>query len=187
MREEHPGFNVAVVNHLKEWRDYRDNVRNDNIMTSGYGWLVADGVHPNGRGNLSMFQQLMKELGLYVHTSELVNYQYELSDWTDTSDLEVTVTQRGSRASVRMNALSGYTNGLKNVTLTLTADGRSIGTTADYAADGSITVDGLDASKPYTPSVTGKDAENSKEITFAASLVHEGGSDSEASADEKRE
>ena len=187
MREEHPGFNVTVVNHLKEWRDYRDNVRNDNIMTSGYGWLVADGVHPNGRGNLSMFQQLMKELGLYVHTSELVNYQYELSDWTDTSDLEVTVTQRGSRASVRMNALSGYTNGLKNVTLTLTADGRSIGTTADYAADGSITVDGLDASKPYTPSVTGKDAENSKEITFAASLVHEGGSDSEASADEKRE
>jgi hypothetical protein len=98
MREEISGLNIAVVNHLQGWRKYRSTVRDDNIATSGtYSWLAnrnGDGVHPNGRGNLAMFQQIIKELGLYVPTSELANYQYELSEWTDTSEIEAPVVMR---------------------------------------------------------------------------------------------
>lgn len=126
-KEEHPELNITVVNHLEEWRNYRDNVRNDNLTTSGtYSWMKnekADGLHPNGRGNLAMFQQIIKELGLYVPTSELANYQYNLDDWTGTSEMTAPVVQKTgqktSSASFEMNALSGYTNGLKNATLTL--------------------------------------------------------------------
>lgn len=173
MREE-TGMDITVVNHLEGWRDYRDHVRNDNIRNSGYGWLVNDGIHPNGRGNLAMFQQIIKELGLYVPTSELANYQYELSEWTDVSAIEAPVTQKGSRGSFAMSALSGYANGLRNVTLTLTEEGgRSISKTEEYAENSVISVSGLDAKKTYTASVTGTDNVNSKEITFAASYAKE--------------
>lgn len=184
MREE-TGMDITVVNHLRGWRDYRDNVRNDNIGSSRYGWLVGDGVHPNGRGNLAMFQQIIKELGLYVPTSELANYQYELSEWTGDFAIEAPVTQKGSRASFEMEALSGYANGLRKVTLTLTADGRSISKTVEYDAEGIITVSGLDAKKTYTAAVTGTDAVNSKEIAFDASLTKE--TDLTATDDEKKE
>ena len=174
MRKEIGGLNIAVVNHLQYWRYYRDNVRNDNITTSGYGWLVSDGIHPNGRGNLAMFQQIIKELGLYVPASELANYQYELSEWTDTSAMEAPVTQKGSRAAFAMGTLSDYTNGLRNVTLTLTeADGRSISKTAEYDAEGIVTVSGLDAEKTYTAAVTGTDSANSKEVAFDTNLTKE--------------
>lgn len=186
MRKEIGGLNIAVVNHLQYWRYYRDNVRNDNITTSGYGWLVSDGIHPNGRGNLAMFQQIIKELGLYVPASELANYQYELSEWTDTSAMEAPVTQKGSRAAFAMGTLSDYTNGLRNVTLTLTeADGRSISKTAEYDAEGIVTVSGLDAEKTYTAAVTGTDSANSKEVAFSANLTKE--TDLTATDDEKKE
>lgn len=186
MRKEIDGLNIAVVNHLQYWRYYRDNVRNDNITTSGYGWLVSDGIHPNGRGNLAMFQQIIKELGLYVPTSELANYQYELSEWTDTSAMEAPVTQKGSRAAFAMGTLSDYANGLRNVTLTLTeADGRSISKTAEYDAEGIVTVSGLDAEKTYTAAVTGTDSANSKEVAFDTNLTKE--TDLTATNDEKKE
>lgn len=186
MRKEIDGLNIAVVNHLQYWRYYRDNVRNDNITTSGYGWLVSDGIHPNGRGNLAMFQQIIKELGLYVPASELANYQYELSEWTDTSAMEAPVTQKGSRAAFAMGALSDYANGLRNVTLTLTeADGRSISKTAEYDAEGIVTVSGLDAGKTYTAAVTGTDNVNSKEVAFGTNLTTE--TDLTATDDEKKE
>lgn len=185
MKEEIPGLNITVVDHRKEWLDYRENVRNDNIsMTEKYGWLV-DIVHPNGRGNLSMFQQIIKELGLYVNTSELANYRYELNDWTGTSEIAAPVTQRGTRAQFLMGALSGYPNGLKEVTVTLTEGGRAISKTAAYAQSGMISLDGLDPAKSYGVSVTGKDANNSREISFAASLVKS--SDETATEAEKQE
>lgn len=170
-RAEHPDLNIIVVNHRQEWLDYQNNVRNDNVSRTGtYGWLV-DLVHPNGRGNLSMVQQIVRELGIYVNTSELANYQYALNDWSDTSAIEVPVTQRGSRAGIAMSGLSGYTNKLKNVTLTLTADGKSISKTEEYTEDGEITLSGLDLEKEYTAAVTGKDAVNSKIITFQTNLT----------------
>ena len=194
MREEIEGLNIAVVDHLQGWRDYRDTVRNDNIAISGtYSWLAnrnSDGIHPNGRGNLAMFQQIIKELGLYVPTSELANYQYTLDAWTDNSAIAAPVVQKAgqkaSSASFEMGALSGYTNGLRNVTLTLTEEsGRSISKTAAYSATGVITISGLDAGKTYTASVTGKDAVNSKEITFAANLTKN--EDTTATEEEKKE
>lgn len=167
-RAKHPNLNITVVNHRQEWLDYQKNVRNDNVSrTERYGWLV-DLVHPNGRGNLSMFQQIVRELGIYVNTSELANYQYALNDWSDTSEIEVSVLQRRGRVSVEMGELSGYTNNLKNVTLTLRTDGKSISKTEEYAADGKIIISGLDPEKEYTAAVTGKDAVNSKAITFQA-------------------
>lgn len=185
MREEIPGLNITVVNHRQAWNNYSANVRNDNIAkATAYGWLV-DNVHPNGRGNMSMFQQIVKELGLYVNTSEMANYEYALNAWTGTSDIAAQVTRKATRVSFAMSALSGYASGLKNVTLTLTADGQSVSKTAEYSADGTITVDGLDAAKDYTVTVTGKDAVNSKEITFAASLIQE--TDITATDEEKKE
>ena len=115
-----------------------------------------------------MFQQIVRELGIYVNTSELANYQYALNDWSDTSEIEVSVLQRRGRVSVEMGELSGYTNNLKNVTLTLRTDGKSISKTEEYAADGKIIISGLDPEKEYTAAVTGKDAVNSKAITFQA-------------------
>ncbi len=189
MREEIQGLNIAVVDHLQGWREYRDTVRNDNITIRGtYSWLANrnnDGIHPNGRGNLAMFQQIIKELGLYVPASELANYQYNLNEWTDTSDIAAPVVQKRSRASFEMRALSGYANGLRNVTLTLTADGRSISKTAEYDAEGIVAVSGLDTDKTYTVTVTGTDAANSKEITFAATLSQE--TDTTATEEEKEE
>ena len=171
MQDELPGLNIAVVNHRQEWLDYSSNVRNDNISrTEKYGWLV-DIVHPNGRGNLSMFQQIIKELGLYVNTSELANYQYELGDWTGTSEIAAPVTWRGTRAQLSMDALSAYADGLKSVTVTLTAGGTEISGTAEYQAGGVLALDGLDPAADYAVSVTGKDAVSSKAISFAASLV----------------
>lgn len=185
MREEIPGLNIVVVNHRQEWLDYRNNVRNDNISRTGaYGWLV-DNVHPNGRGNMSMFQQIIRELGMYVPTSELANYEYALADWTGTSGIAAEVTRREARASFDMSALSGYTNGLKNVTLTLTADGVSVSRTAEYAENGTVSVDGLDAGKTYTATVTGKDAVDSKEITFNTTLTQD--SNLSATEAEKKE
>lgn len=171
MQDEIPDLNIAVVNHRQEWLDYSSNVRNDNIAKTGaYGWLV-DNVHPNGRGNLSMFQQMIKELGLYVSTSELANYRYALDEWSGSSDIEAPVIQRGTRAQFSMNALSGYAAGIKDVTLTLTEGGRELSKTAAFTEDGIIALTGLDPAKTYTVSVTGKDAVNSKAIAFAASLA----------------
>lgn len=185
MRQEIAGLNITVVDHRQEWLDYKNNVRNDNIVRgTTYGWLV-DIVHPNGRGNMSMFQQIIKELGLYVNTSEMANYQYALDSWTGTDAAKAPVTQKATRASFAMSALSGYANGLKNVTLTLAADGTEISKTAEYAADGTIVIDGLDTGKSYTAKVTGKDRSNSKEITFDAVLTKE--TDVTATADEKKE
>lgn len=87
MKQEISGLNIVVVDHRQEWLDYKANVRNDNIAKgTTYGWLV-DNVHPNGRGNMSMFQQIIKELGLYVPTSEMANYEYALDAWTGTSTI----------------------------------------------------------------------------------------------------
>lgn len=189
MKKEIPGLNIVVVNHRQEWLDYQANVRNDNMMhinQNPYGWLAAgDNVHPNGRGNISMFQQIIRELGLYVNTSEMANYQYNLNEWADASEMNAPVSLRGSRALFEMNELSGYANGLKNVTLTLSADGRSISKTAEYAEDGMLALKGLDPEKTYTAAVTGKDAVNSKEITFRASLSVS--ADDGATAEEQRE
>ena len=193
-KAEHPELNITVVNHLKEWRNYRDNVRNDNLTTSGeYSWMKNpnnDDLHPNGRGNMAMFQQIIKEIGIYVPTSELANYQYNLDDWTGTSGITAPVVQKigqkASSASFEMSALSGYTNGLKNVTLTLTDEsGRSISKTAEYDAEGVIAISGLDVGQEYTATVTGKDAIDSKEITFAASLTKE--EDASATETEQKE
>lgn len=170
MREEISGLNIAVVNHMQEWRDYSNHVRNDNIARTGeYCWL-KDNVHPNGRGNLSMFQQIIKELGLYVNTSELANYQYAVNDWTGSSEMGVSVVQRKNRVSLPMGQLSEYERGLQEATLTLTADGRTISKTADYSADKEIVIAGVDPQKEYTVLVTGKDAQDSKEISFQAEI-----------------
>lgn len=188
MKEEIDGLNIAVVNHKQEWNDYTANVRNDNLSkdwTNGnYGWLV-DNVHPNGRGNLSMFQQIIKELGLYVNTSELANYQYAANEWTGNSSIGAPVSQRLSRAVFDMGSLSGYANQLKSVTLTLASEGgRSFSKTAElvktedgYAAEGTLSLSGLDPSENYTATVTGKDAENGKEIKFMARLDKKAGSE----------
>lgn len=186
MRTEISGANITVVNHLQEWRRYRDNVRNDSLTGSTANkWLVGDGIHPNGRGNLSMFQQIIKELGIYESTSEIANYQYSLSGWTGSSAITAAVTQRSGRASVPMSALSGYASGLKTVTLTLSADGKSFSKTQPYAANGTVSLRGLDASKTYTAKVTGKDAADSKEITFAASITKS--TDTTATDEERQE
>lgn len=189
MKKEIPGLNIVVVDHRQEWLDYQANVRNDNIMhinQNPYGWLASgDNVHPNGRGNISMFQQLIRELGLYVNTSEIANFQYSLNEWTDASGMGAPVILRGSRAEFEMNHLSGYANGLKNVTLTLSADGRSVSKTENYEESGVISLKGLDAKKTYTAIVTGKDAGNSKEISFQAALRES--ADNQATAKEKEE
>lgn len=191
MKAEIPDLNIAVVDHLAYWRDYRDNVRNDNITANaagnygGSGWLVPDGIHPNGRGQTAMFQQIVRELGLYQPTSEMANYQYALSDWTDSSQVAAPVIQKESRAYFDMGALKSYENKVKNVTVTLTGEDGSISRTADYAEDGTVILDGLDRYEDYTVSVTGKDAQNSKEITFASSLT--AASDNTAAAEEKQE
>ena len=171
MRADIPGLNIAVVDHHQEWENYRDTVRNDNLTTSGYGWLVNDGVHPNGRGNIAMFQQIIKELGLYDPVSELADNRYALNEWTGTSEISAPVIQRAGRASFSMNALSGYTNGLRSVTLSFAADGRSTAKTAEYAENKTIALDGLDVLKTYEARVTGKDAVTGKEIEFSASLT----------------
>ncbi len=171
MQAEIPDLNIVVINHRQEWLDYSSNVRNDNISKTGtYGWLV-DNVHPNGRGNLSMFQQIIKELGLYVNTSKLANYQYALDEWSAASDIEAPVIQRGTRAQFSMDALAGYTAGIKEVTLTLSEGGREISHTATYTREGMLTLDGLDPAKTYVAAVTGKDAVTSKTISFAALLT----------------
>ena len=171
MRAEIDGLNIVVVDHMQEWRDYSNSVRNDNIAKTGtYAWLV-DNVHPNGRGNLSMFQQIIRELGLYVNTSELANYAYTLDAWTASSTIAAPVSQKGTQAEFSMSALSDYTNSLRQVTVTLTDEtGRTISKTADYAADGTILLQNLESQRTYTATVTGTDAVNSKEVSFAASL-----------------
>ena len=91
MKTEIPGLEIAVVNHLENWNNYHDTVRNDNLSNPNYadadslncGWFSPDGLHPNGRGNIAMFQQIIKELNLYQANSELANFSYALSDWTD--------------------------------------------------------------------------------------------------------
>ena len=183
MRQEISGLNITVVDHMKNWRDYSSNVRNDNIAKgTTYGWMV-DNVHPNGRGNLAMFQQIIRELGLYVNVSDLANYQYALDGWTGTSDITVPVTQRAVSASFAMNALAGYSNSLKEVTLTFTdTKGKSISKTEKYAASGTVTVSGLDTTENYTVKVTGKDASNSRQISFPTTLEQE---NPVASAEEK--
>ena len=57
-----------------------------------------------------------------------------------------------------MNQFASYTNGLRDVTLTLTAqNGTSISKTTAYDANGSISLDTLDKTKDYTLRVTGTD------------------------------
>ena len=48
----------------------------------------------NGRGNIAMFQQIIKELNLYQANSELANFSYALSDWTDASNIKVVAEQK---------------------------------------------------------------------------------------------
>lgn len=172
VRADIPGMNITLVNHYTAWNEYKDNVRNDNISSNTYSWLLNDGVHPNGRGNVAMVQQIIRELGLYEPTSELANYAYALSDWTGTSTIAAPVTSRKTEATFAMSALSGYTNKLKEVTLTMTDDdGQSYAKTAEYDENGSITVNGLNALKSYTAAVTGKDAATSKTISFTATVT----------------
>ena len=84
MKTEIPGLEIAVVNHLENWNNYHDTVRNDNLSNPNYadadslncGWFSPDGLHPNGRGNIAMFQQIIKELNLYQANSELANFSF---------------------------------------------------------------------------------------------------------------
>lgn len=192
MRAEIPGLNIAVVNHRQAWNDYKNNVRNDNIAKTGaYCWLV-DNVHPNGRGNIFMFQQIIKELGLYNPTSAIANYKFVLNDWAESNSTEVSVTQRGRKASFAMSEVSAYADnvkatreeveddeyglndreGLMDVTLTLTDEtGKKISKRAAYVKDGVIRLDGLDTERAYQAEVSAKHAVTSKEITFTALLV----------------
>lgn len=59
---------------------------------------------------------------------------------------------------------------MQEATLTLTADGRTISKTADYSADKEIVIAGVDPQTEYTVLVTGKDAQDSKEISFQAEI-----------------
>ena len=73
-----------------------------------------------------------------------------------------------------MNQFASYTNGLRDVTLTLTAqNGTSISKTTAYDANGSVSLDTLDKTKDYTLRVTGTDKTNSKQVTFASELTKE--------------
>lgn len=182
MKTEIPGLEIAVVNHLENWNNYHDTVRNDNLSNPNYadaaslncGWFSPDGLHPNGRGNIAMFQQIIKELNLYQANSELANFSYALSDWTDASNIKVVAEQKDDQASLAMNQFASYTNGLRDVTLTLTAqNGTSISKTTAYDANGSISLDTLDKTKDYTLRVTGTDKTNSKQVTFASELTKE--------------
>ena len=86
MKTEIPGLEIAVVNHLENWNNYHDTVRNDNLSNPNYadadslncGWFSPDGLHPNGRGNIAMFQQIIKELNLYQANSELANFSGQM-------------------------------------------------------------------------------------------------------------
>ena len=182
MKTEIPGLEIAVVNHLENWNNYHDTVRNDNLSNPNYadadslncGWFSPDGLHPNGRGNIAMFQQIIKELNLYQANSELANFSYALSDWTDASNIKVVAEQKDDQASLAMNQFASYTNGLRDVTLTLTAqNGTSISKTTAYDANGSVSLDTLDKTKDYTLRVTGTDKTNSKQVTFASELTKE--------------
>ena len=182
MKTEIPGLEIAVVNHLENWNNYHDTVRNDNLSNPNYadadslncGWFSPDGLHPNGRGNIAMFQQIIKELNLYQANSELANFSYALSDWTDASNIKVVAEQKDDQASLAMNQFASYTNGLRDVTLTLTTqNGTSISKTTAYDANGSISLDTLDKTKDYTLRVTGTDKTNSKQVTFASELTKE--------------
>ena len=182
MKTEIPGLEIAVVNHLENWNNYHDTVRNDNLSNPNYadadslncGWVSPDGLHPNGRGNIAMFQQIIKELNLYQANSELANFSYALSDWTDASNIKVVAEQKDDQASLAMNQFASYTNGLRDVTLTLTTqNGTSISKTTAYDANGSISLDTLDKTKDYTLRVTGTDKTNSKQVTFASELTKE--------------
>ena len=120
MKTEIPGLEIAVVNHLENWNNYHDTVRNDNLSNPNYadadslncGWFSPDGLHPNGRGNIAMFQQIIKELNLYQANSELANFSYALSDWTDASNIKVVAEQKDDQASLAMNQFASYTNGV---------------------------------------------------------------------------
>lgn len=182
MKTEIPGLEIAVVNHLENWNNYHDTVRNDNLSNPNYadadslncGWFSPDGLHPNGRGNIAMFQQIIKELNLYQANSELANFSYALSDWTDASNIKVVAEQKDDQASLAMNQFASYTNGLRDVTLTLTAqNGTSISKTTAYDANGSVSLDTLDKTKDYTLRVTGTDKTNSKQVTFVSELTKE--------------
>ena len=128
IKTEITDLKIAVVDHLADWNYYHDNVRNDNLVNIAFtdsdtlncGWFV-DGLHPSGRGNVEMFQQIIKELNMYKADSELANFSYVLSDWKDTSSIKATATQKEDQASLPMSQLSSYTNGLRDVTLTLIA------------------------------------------------------------------
>lgn len=178
IKTEIPDLKIAVVDHLADWNYYHDNVRNDNLAnikfsdteTLSCGWF-ADGLHPNGRGNVEMFQQIIKELNMYKADSELANFSYVLSDWTDTSSIKATATQKYDRVSLPVSQLSSYTNGLRDVTLTLIdPDGTEISRTAAYDANGTISLNTLDTEKTYTIRVTGTDKTNSKQVTFSSGL-----------------
>ena len=178
IKTEIPDLKIAVVDHLADWNYYHDNVRNDNLAniefsdtaTLSCGWFV-DGLHPSGRGNVEMFQQIIKELNIYKADSELANFSYVLSDWKDTSSIKATATQKEDQASLPMSQLSSYTNGLRDVTLTLIApDGTEISKTADYDANGTVSLNTLDAEKTYTIRVAGTDKTNSKQVTFSSEL-----------------
>ena len=118
-----------------------------------------------------MFQQIIKELNMYKADSEVANFSYVLSDWTDTSSIKATATQKKDQASLPMSQLSSYTNGLRDVTLTLIdPDGTEISKTADYDANGTVSLNTLDAEKTYTIRVAGTDKTNSKQVTFSSEL-----------------
>lgn len=173
-RQTCPGMEICVVDHKAAWNKYTENVRNDNLAYgTDYGWL-KDNVHPNGRGNMAMFQQLVRELGIYRPTSDIANYQFALDAWEKESEIRVTVVRNETDAAFDMDGLTGYADGLKTVTVALTDDtGRCFSKTEVYEEGGRITLTGLDAGGKYTAEVSGKDAETGKKVMFRTTLVKE--------------
>lgn len=171
MKAELEGLKITVIDHLKNWVAYGENVRNDFLNTGSNGWMV-DNVHPNGRGNMAMFQQILKETGLYKNDSAVSNYSYKFSDWADSSAIaaEVTCDETKKEASFSPSALEAYENGLQDVTVSITdVDGVTISKTNAYGAE-DMKFNVPEGFLPYSAKVTGTDAKNHKQITFAATL-----------------
>lgn len=171
MKAELSDIKITVVDHMKNWIAYGENVRNDFLNTGSNGWLV-DNVHPNGRGNMAMFQQILKETGLYKNDSAISNYSYKFSDWADSSSIAAEVTFDGTKkeASFDPSVLAAYENGLQDMTVSITdVNGVAISKTSNYGSEG-MKIKVPEDFIPYSAKVTGTDAKNHKEITFAASL-----------------
>lgn len=171
MKAEIPEMKIAVIDHMQDWIDYSEHVRNDFMSTASANTWMVDSVHPNGRGNMRMFQQILKETGLYRNDSRISNYQFKFGSWTENSKIAADTVCDAFTAELSMSQLSAYTNGLTEVTLKLQSKkGESITKTAEYQSFGKVSLNIPSDFKIYMAQVTGKDAVTNKEIQFSARI-----------------